>query len=54
MNIGEPRRTIEVVPTTVPVPETLPLPEIGPEAVPHEPAPDPISVPAEAPKDRRP
>lgn len=51
MNIGEPKRTIEVVPTTVPVPEELPLPEPAhgePERVPV-----PVGVPAGVPLERR-
>lgn len=40
MNIGEPKRTIEVEPVGMPVPETLPVPEPAPvEPVPErEPA----------------
>ena len=39
MNIGEPRRTIEVEPTTLPVPEELPLPD------PATGDPEPVLVP---------
>lgn len=38
MNIGPPRRIIEVEPVDLPVPETIPDPERLPEAVP-EPVP---------------
>lgn len=38
MNIGPPRRIIEVEPVDLPVPETIPEPERLPEAVP-EPVP---------------
>lgn len=42
MNIGEPKRTIEIEPVVVPVPEPVPVsepaPEHEPEAVPAEPA----------------
>jgi hypothetical protein len=41
VNIGEPRRTIEVVPVTLPVPEDLPVEE--PAAVPSE---EPVRTPA--------
>jgi len=44
VNIGEPKRTIEIEPVTVPVPETLPLEEPAPA-----PAEEPASVPAEEP-----
>ena len=42
MDIGEPRKIIEVEPATLPVPETIPLPERDPapaEPVPAEPVP---------------
>jgi hypothetical protein len=41
VNIGEPKRTINVEPVTVPVPEELPVdePAVEPEPVPSEPAP---------------
>lgn len=45
MNIGEPKRTIEVVPTTIPVPEVLPIPE------PAQGEPEPALVPAVIPTD---
>jgi len=41
MDIGEPRKIIEVEPATLPVPETIPLPETDPapaRPVPPEPA----------------
>ena len=38
MNIGEPQREIEIVPTTVPVPEVLPVAEPSPDG---EPVPGP-------------
>jgi hypothetical protein len=45
MNIGEPKRTIEVVPTTIPVPEQLPMPEPS-----HaEPEPVPVGAPSTTP-----
>jgi hypothetical protein len=44
MNIGEPKRTIEVEPVTLPVPEPLPIEEPAPADVP---APVPDAVPAE-------
>ena len=34
MNIGEPKRTIEIERVTVPVPETLPLEELEPVEAP--------------------
>jgi hypothetical protein len=55
MNIGEPQREIEIVPTTVPVPEVLPAAEPSPD---DEPArrPDPLEpepVPAAPGESRR-
>ncbi len=52
MNIGEPKREIEIVPTTVPVPEVLPVAEPSPDGEPvrgTEPlAPEPVpAAPAE-------
>lgn len=41
MDIGPPRRIIEVEPVTLPVPEVLPEPEEVPE-----PAPEPVREPA--------
>jgi len=42
MNIGEPKRTIEIEPVVEPLPESVPVaepaPEREPEAVPAEPA----------------
>jgi hypothetical protein len=48
MNIGEPKREIEIVPTTEPVPEVLPVAAPSPEGEPaHQPEPpQPESVPA--------
>jgi hypothetical protein len=43
MNIGVPKREIEIVPTTEPVPEVLPAAEPSPE---REPAREPEPVPA--------
>ena len=46
MNIGEPQREIEIVPTTVPVPEVMPVAEPSPDGEPvprTEPlAPEPV------------
>jgi len=42
MNIGKPKREIEIEPVVEPVPETVPMPE-------SEPTPDP--VPAEEPRE---
>jgi hypothetical protein len=43
MNIGEPQREIEIVPTTVPVPEVLPVAEPSPDGEPvAEPVPEPL------------
>lgn len=39
MNIGEPERTIEVEPTTLPLPEELPIPQPIPQEVP---IPEPV------------
>jgi hypothetical protein len=53
MNIGEPQREIEIVPTTVPVPEVLPVAEPSPEG---EPVPEPLApepVPAAPGEGRR-
>jgi hypothetical protein len=47
MNIGEPKRTIEVVPTTIPVPEQLPMPE--PSHAEPEPEPVPVGAPSTTP-----
>lgn len=52
MDIGPPRRIIEVEPVTIPVPETLPEPEQIPEPVrepvgPGEGVPERPSQPAE-------
>jgi hypothetical protein len=47
MNIGEPKRTIEIEPVVVPVPEHLPVEEPAP-AEPSEPAPAEPSEPAPA------
>ena len=48
MNIGEPKRVIEIEPVTVPVPETIPVPEPSPEPEPSlEPVPEPEPVPAD-------
>ena len=48
MNIGEPKRTIEIEPVVVPVPESLPVEEPAREPVPdHEPTPaEPVPAPA--------
>jgi hypothetical protein len=43
MNIGDPKREIEIVPTTEPVPEVLPAAEPSPG---REPAHEPELVPA--------
>jgi hypothetical protein len=48
MNIGEPKRELEIRPVVLPVPETVPMP--SPEPAPsREPAPseEPALVPAE-------
>lgn len=45
MNIGEPRRTIEIEPVVTPVPESLPLEEPAPAA-------EPRTVPAEPARSR--
>jgi hypothetical protein len=50
MNIGEPKREIEIVPTTEPVPEVLPAAEPSPE---REPAREPEPVPAAPGEGRR-
>lgn len=50
MNIGEPKRTIEVQPTTLPLPEELPIPE--PATGEPEPALVPAGVPATRPEGR--
>jgi hypothetical protein len=48
MTIGDPKREIEIVPTTEPVPEVLPVAEPSPEREPaHQPEPSaPEPVPA--------
>jgi hypothetical protein len=48
MDIGEPRKIIEVEPETIPVPETIPLPSTEPSRVEPEPAgpAEPARVPA--------
>ncbi len=55
MNIGEPQREIEIVPTTVPVPEVLPIAEPSPDGEPvAEPLPlEPEPVPAAPGEGRR-
>ena len=47
MNIGEPKRELEILPVTLPVPEWVPMP--SPEPVASDPAPseEPALVPAE-------
>ena len=48
MDIGQPRRIIEVEPVNLPVPETIPEPALVPEPAPaSEPAPMPERDPAE-------
>jgi hypothetical protein len=44
VNIGEPRRVIEIEPVSVPVPEQVPvpLPEPEPDAPAREPAGEPV------------
>jgi hypothetical protein len=49
MDIGEPRKIIEVEPATIPVPETIPIPETEPGPV--EPLPVAPTEPALAPPD---
>jgi hypothetical protein len=50
MDIGEPRKIIEVEPATLPVPETIPMPEPAPAERPSEPTPaGPVEDPAENP-----
>jgi hypothetical protein len=44
MNIGEPQREIEIVPTTVPVPEVLPIAEPSPDG---EPVAEPVPLESE-------
>jgi hypothetical protein len=46
MNIGEPKRELEIQPVVLPVPETVPMPSPEPS---REPAPseEPALVPAE-------
>lgn len=46
MDIGEPKRTIEVEPVTLPVPEPLPIEEPAPADAPAA-APVPDAVPTE-------
>jgi len=43
VNIGEPKRTIEIEPATLPLPEELPIPE------PATGEPEPVLVPAGVP-----
>ena len=45
MNIGPPKRELEIEPVVVPVPGGIPVPESEPEA-PREPQPEPVSEPA--------
>ena len=52
MNIGEPKRTIEVEPATLPVPEELPIPE--PARGEPEPELVPVGIPLRRAKDRDP
>ena len=49
MNIGKPKRRIDVEPVVVPVPEYLPMPDEEPvrEPVPVEEPHEPVEVPAE-------
>jgi hypothetical protein len=51
MNIGEPKRTIEVEPATLPVPEELPVPE--PARGEPEPELVPAGVAARRPEEQR-
>lgn len=51
MNIGEPKRTIEVIPTTVPVPEELPMPEPAKGEPEPELVPIPVGAPARTPQE---
>jgi hypothetical protein len=53
MNIGEPRRTIEVIPTTVPIPEELPMPEPARGDPEPAPVPVPVGAPGRSPQERR-
>jgi hypothetical protein len=46
MDIGEPRKIIEVEPASLPVPETIPMPEPAFPEAPHEPAPSVPATPA--------
>lgn len=52
MNIGEPKRTIEVEPATLPVPEELPIPE--PARGEPEPELVPVGVPPHRTEDQDP
>jgi hypothetical protein len=52
MDIGEPRRIIEVEPASIPVPETIPIPEREP--APSEPAPSEPARTGAAPPPSRP
>jgi hypothetical protein len=52
MNIGEPKRTIEVEPTTIPVPEELPIPEPAHGEPEPEPELVPVGVPARRSEDQ--
>jgi hypothetical protein len=47
MDIGEPRKIIEVEPATIPVPETIPLPETDPTPDPGPRPADPGRAPSE-------
>jgi hypothetical protein len=47
MNIGEPKREIEIVPTTVPVPEVLPVADPSPDGE-SAPTADPLDEPVPA------
>jgi hypothetical protein len=50
MDIGEPRKIIEVEPATIPVPETIPMPQTEPASEPVPVAPEePVSVPRQEP-----
>jgi hypothetical protein len=48
MDIGEPRKIIEVEPATIPVPETIPMPDTEP-ASPAEAPTRPAAPPADDP-----
>jgi hypothetical protein len=47
VNIGEPRRVIEIEPVSVPVPEQVPVPLPEPEPEPDAPAREPAGEPVE-------